>query len=247
MDKMLYLAMSGARQTLLAQSMAAHNLANATTTGFRADLADARSMPVFGPGEPSRVYAMTERPAIDFRPGSIVYTGNELDVAVKGEGWLAVQSPDGREAYTRAGDLRVTVYGQLETGAGHPVLGNGGPITIPPAEKLEIGVDGTISIRPVGQAANTLAEVDRIKLVQPANDTLIKGEDGLFRLKEGEALPPASAAVTLAPGALESSNVNAVDAMVRMIELSRQFDLHVKAMKTAEEDDAAATQLMRMS
>lgn len=238
--------MSGARQTLVGQTMAAHNLANATTTGFRADLADFRSMPLFGPGQPSRVYAMAERPTVDFRPGSIVFTGKETDLAINGEGFIAVQGPDGSEAYTRAGDLRVTTNGLLETGAGHLVLGNGGPISVPPATKLEIGVDGTISVVPVGQPANTLAEVDRIKLVKPALDTLEKGADGLFRLKNG-APPPADAIVRVVPGALESSNVNAVDAMVRMINLSRQFDLQVKAMKTAEDDDVAAAQILRMN
>jgi flagellar basal-body rod protein FlgF len=243
---MLYIAMSGARQTLVGQTMAAHNLANATTTGYRADLADFRSMPLFGPGQPSRVYAMAERPTVDFRSGSIVFTGNETDLAINGEGFIAVQGPDGTEAYTRAGDLRVTTNGLLETGAGHLVLGNGGPISVPPATKMEIGVDGTISIVPVGQPANALAEVDRIKLVKPALDTLEKGIDGLFRLKNG-APPPADAIVRVVPGALESSNVNAVDAMVRMINLSRQFDLQVKAMKTAEDDDAAAAQILRMN
>jgi flagellar basal-body rod protein FlgF len=246
MDRMLYLAMTGARQTLLAQNSAANNLANATSTGFRADLEQFRSMPVFGDGHPSRVYAMTERPGTDFSHGPIQHTGNELDIAVQGDGWIAVQAPDGSEAYTRAGDLHVTSNGLLETGAGHGVMGDGGPIAIPPAEKIEIGVDGTISIRPVGQAANALAALDRIKLVNPPLDSLVKGPDGLFRLADGQNAPP-DAFVKVTPGAVESSNVNSVSEMVDLINLARLFELQVKAMKTAEENEQSAVQLMRMA
>lgn len=246
MDRMLYLAMSGARQTLVAQASATHNLSNATTTGFRADLAQFRSMPVFGDGQPSRVYAMVERPGTDFRPGAIQETGNELDLAVHGHGWIAVQAADGSEAYTRAGDLRLTPNGLLETAAGQGVLGNAGPIAIPPSEKIEIAADGTISVRPVGQEASTLATVDRIKLVDPPLDALVKGPDGLFRTRAGEPLV-ADAYVRVTSGALEASNVNAIDAMVQMITLQRQFELQVKMMNTAQENDAAASQMMRMS
>ncbi len=246
MDKVLYVAMSGAGQTMLAQNVAAHNLANVTTAGFRADLSDFRSQPVFGPGHPSRVYSMEERPGIDFRPGSLQFTGNELDVAVNGDGWIAVQAADGTEAYTRAGDLSVTVSGQVKNGAGFAVLGSGGPIALPPAEKVEIGVDGTISIRQAGQPASTLTAADRIKLVNPPVDSLIKGADGLFRQRDGQAAA-ADANVRVSPGSVESSNVNAVDSMVRMIELSRKFDLQVKAMHTAEDDARATTELLRLN
>jgi len=245
MDRMLYLAMSGARQTLLAQTTATHNLANATTAGFRADLEQFRSMPVFGDGYPTRVYAMTERPGIDFSHGSILHTGNELDVAIQGDGWVAVQAPDGSEAYTRAGDLRLTSNGLLETGAGHPVIGNSGPIAVPPAEKIEIGVDGTISIRPVGQAASVLAAVDRIKLVNPPQESLVKGPDGLFRIADGLPSPP-DALVRVTTGSVESSNVNSVEAMVDLINLARLFELQIKAMQSAQENETSAAQLMRM-
>lgn len=246
MDRMLYLAMTGAKQMMTAQAVNTNNLANASTTGFKADLEQFRSMPVFGPGLPSRVYAMSERPGTDFTPGPINTTGRPLDVAVRGQGWMAVQAPDGTEAYTRAGDLRIDSNGLLVTGAGHPVLGDGGaPIAIPPAEKLEIGVDGTISIRPVGQEASTLAEVDRIKLVNPNYQDLSKGEDGLMRLANGE-LAPADAAVQLASGALEGSNVNTVEAMVNMIELARQYETQVKMMRAAKDNDEATSQMMRL-
>ena len=245
MDRMLYVAMTGAKQTLVAQAANAHNLANVATSGFRADLAAFRAMPVFGPGQATRVYAMAERPGVDFSAGVVSHTGRELDVAVQGEGWIAVQGRDGREAYTRAGDLRVTPNGQLTTGAGLPVLGNAGPIAIPQYEKLDIGADGTIAIRATGQAAAALATVDRIKLVNPPLEELRKGEDGLMRLRSGREAD-ADARVQLVSGSLEGSNVNAVDALVNMLTLQRQFEMQVKMMRTTEEADAAAAQVMRL-
>jgi flagellar basal-body rod protein FlgF len=245
MDHMIWLAMSGAKQTLAAQAAVTHNLANANTTGFRADFNVFRSQPVFGDGLPSRVYAQSERPGVDFETGSILQTRNDLDIAVNGRGFIAVIAPDGSEAYTRAGDLHLAAGGTLETAAGHAVLGNGGAIAIPPAESLAIGVDGTISIRPVGQDASTLAQVDRIRLVNPDTNDLVKGADGLFRMRDGGEAAP-DAAVRIVQGALESSNVNSVEALVAMISLQRQFELQVKAMRTAQEVDASATQMLRL-
>jgi flagellar basal-body rod protein FlgF len=246
MDRMLYIAMSGAKQTMLAQAVVSNNLANANSTAFRADLTAFRAMPVYGEGAPTRVYAMAERPATDVAPGVIQTTGRELDMAIEGEGWFAVQARDGNEAYTRAGDLRIAAGGMLVTGAGHPVLGNGGPIVIPAAEKIEIGVDGTISIQPVGQAASALAVVDRIKLVRPDAGELVKGDDGLMRSRKGTPFD-ADASVSLTSGALESSNVNTVEALVQQITLARQFELQVKLMRTAAENDASTTQMMKLS
>ena len=246
MDRMLYVAMSGAKQIELAQAANTHNLANVHTTGFRADLAAFRAMPVFGPGYPTRVYAMTERPGVDLSPGTLTSTGREMDVAVRGEGWMAVRTPDGGEAYTRRGDLRLGANGTLETGDGLAVLGNGGPIAIPPAEKIEIASDGTISIRPVGQSATALAVVDRIRLVKPEPGSLVKGQDGLMRLKEGSTAN-ADATVQLAAGSIESSNVNPVDALVNMITLARQFEAQIKLMRTASENDSVSAQTMRMT
>jgi flagellar basal-body rod protein FlgF len=246
MDRMLYVAMSGAKQISLAQSVNSNNLANATTDGFRADLAAFRSMPVFGPGAPTRVYAMMERPGVDITPGSINQTGNELDIAIKGDGWIAVQAPDGSEAYTRAGNLHIGEGGLLLTGRGVPVMGNGGPIALPQAEKVEIGNDGTISIRGIGQAANTLTTLDRIKLVKPDPQLLMKGADGLIRVKDNVPVDP-DASVTVVSGALEGSNVNAVEAMTNMITLARQYEAQVKAMKTVGEMSQTEDQLLSMS
>jgi len=246
MDRMLYVAMTGAQQALVAMASGSHNLANVSTTGFRADLSQFRAMPAFGEGYPSRVYAMNERPGIDFAPGAVQMTGRDLDVAVKGEGFIAVQAPDGGEAYTRAGDLRVSSAGLVETGAGHPVLGNGGPIALPPADKIEIGSDGTISFRPLGGDARALAVIDRIRLVNPPLEALVKDENGLLRLGDGATAEP-DAAVKLASGALETSNVNAVDALVDMIALARRFETQVRLMRVAEDNDAAAAELLRIT
>lgn len=247
MDRSLYIAMSGAKQTLLAQAANANNLANTQTTGFKSDLEQFRSRPLTGAGYPSRVYAMNEKPWLDFSPGATQTTGNDLDVAIKGEGYLAVQGADGKEAYSRAGDLRVTPEGVLETGAGLQVLGQDGPILIPPAEKLTIGGDGTISIIPLGAGnATTQVEVGRIKLVKVAPENLEKGNDGLLHSKDGNPVA-ASVDVALASGVLEGSNVNAITAMVDMIELARNFELQTKVMKSVDENAAAGTKLMQMS
>jgi flagellar basal-body rod protein FlgF len=244
MDRFLYVSMSGAKETLRAQTVNNHNLANASTTGFRADLSAFQSRAVAGSGYASRAYATNATIGWDSTQGALMSTGRDLDVGVQGPGWIAVQGPDGREAYTRAGDLRVDPTGVLMNGAGQTVLGEGGPISVPPNTSLLIGADGTISIVPVGQGPETTSQVGRIKLVNPPAETLVRGDDGLFRTADGtDAAPDAS--VRVATGVLESSNVNVADAMVNMIELSRHFDLQVKAMRTAEENAAAAAQLLK--
>lgn len=245
MDKSLYISMTGASQNALAQRSHANNLANLTTTGFRRDFEQARSMPVFGDGYATRAYAMTERPGTDLSSGTMIETGRELDVAVQGEGWIAVQAPDGSEAYTRAGSLNIDAFGILRTSGGLPVLGNGGPIAIPPAEKIEIGSDGTISIRALGEGPAVMAEVDRIKLVNPPATALEKGEDGLMHTQAGEEL--ADGAVQVATGFLEGSNVNAVEEMTAMLSLARQFELHIKMMRTADENAQVTDRILQMS
>lgn len=245
MDRMLYISMNAAQHTMLAQATNANNLANVNTTGFRSDLDQFRSMPVFGEGMPSRVYAQTERPATDYQHGSMQSTGRELDIAVQGDGFIAVQGKDGREGYTRAGDLHITETGQLLTGTGLAVMGEGGPIAIPPAEKIEIGSDGTISIRPVGEASNALAVLDRIKLVKPDLKEAFKDNDGLIRLRDGSDAP-LDAEVKVVSGTLEGSNVNAVDALVNMIQLQRQYEMQVKMMKTANDNSASSARLLQL-
>ena len=246
MDRSLYIAMSGAKQTLLAQASNANNLANSQTTGFKSDFEQIRAMPVFGPGYPSRVYAMTERPGSDFSAGPIQTTGNDLDVAIKGDGWFAVEGENGKEAYTRSGDLRITPEGRLETGSGRAIYGDDGPIVIPAAEKIDIGSDGTISIIPLGEKETTVAVVGRIKMVKPSLDNLEKLNDGLMYTKDGSVLA-ANADVNLVQGALEGSNVNAVSALVEMIELARNFELQTKVMKNVDDNAGVSAKLMQMA
>jgi flagellar basal-body rod protein FlgF len=247
MDRMLYVAMSGASQTLAGQAVNANNLANASTTGFRADLLNFVRYDLQGPGYPTRIYSLADHTNVDGTPGSKLETGNDMDVAIDGDGWIAVQAPDGSEAYTRAGNLKISANGTLITGAGHPVKGDSGSaIAIPPAEKVDIGTDGSITIRPLGQSASALSVVDRIKLVKIDAADLVKGDDGLLRRRTGGPAPTDST-VRLTTGALESSNVNGVEAMVNMIALSRQFEMQIKMMKTAEDNDKASQQLMQIS
>ena len=245
MDRMLYISMNAAQQTMLSQAANTNNLTNVNTTGFRADFEQFRSMPVFGEGLPSRVYSMSERPQTDYQTGTIQSTGRELDISVQGEGFIAVQGKDGREGYTRAGDLHVMESGQLVTGTGLAVMGEGGPIAIPPSEKIEIGSDGTISIRALGEPSNALAVLDRIKLVKPDLKEVFKDSDGLMRMQDGSNAPLDST-IKVASGTLETSNVNAVGALVNMIELQRQYELQIKMMKSADDNGAASARLLQM-
>lgn len=245
MDHMIYVAMSGAKETLIAQANNSNNLANVNTTGFMEDLNQFRSMPVFGQGYPTRVYALDERPDINFEKGAEQATGNPLDLVVKGDGFFAVQASDGSEAYTRRGDLKVDANGLVTNGEGLPLLGNSGPIALPPFERIEVAPDGTITILPEGAKPDALAIIDRIKMVNPPIDQLTKGDDGLMRRRDGKPVQ-ADADISLASGAIESSNVNVADALVNMIELSRKFEMQVKMMKTSEDLDSASASLMRL-
>jgi flagellar basal-body rod protein FlgF len=246
MDRLIYTAMNGAKQIMLQQANNNHNLANVNTTGFRADLDAFKNLPMKGPGYESRVYSQEQSVGVDQSPGSLMQTGRALDVAVQGEGFIAVQAKDGSEVYTRAGNLRIGSGGMLETATGELVLGSGGIISLPPYEKLEIGTDGTVSVRPLGQTASTLAAVDQIKLVKPEIENLIKREDGLLQHKDNVPQAP-DTEIKLVSGALESSNVNAVDALVNMIELSRLYELNIKMMESADATDRASATLMRLN
>ena len=246
MDKYLYVAMTGASQNALAQKAHANNLANISTNGFQRDLEQARSMPVFGDSFPARAFALSERPATDFTPGALVQTGRDLDVAVSGDGWLAVQAPDGSEAYARTASMNVDALGILRAGNGMPIMGNAGPIAVPPQQQIEVGEDGTISVRAMGEGPRVMAEVDRIKLVQPDLKNMTKGQDGLIHTVNGQPAP-ADANVRVTSGFLEASNVNAVEEMTSVLALSKQFELHIKMMNTAKEDDQAMTRVLSIS
>ena len=246
MDRMIFIAMNGAQDIMKAQSINANNLANASTTGFKADFHTTLSQQVYGPGHPSRVYSSVTDSETDFSQGSVISTGRDLDLAINGQGWLAVQAADGKEAYTRAGDLRLDNVGRLTTGAGNVVLGNGGPISLPAYEKISIGGDGTISIQPIGQPVNSLAVIDRIKLINPEKAQLQKGNDGLMHMRAGKSAAE-DAGVQIVSGSLEASNVSTVSSLVEMIELARSYETSVKLMQSAEEYDRAAAEIMKMS
>ena len=248
MDRLIYTAMSGAKQVFLQQAGVAQNLANATTTGYRAMEHRFRAVPVLGEGAPTRAFAADASVANVFDQGPMTVTGRPLDVAVQGAGWIAVQGGDGREAYTRSGNLRTDANGVLQTSGGLNVLGEGGPIALPPDNNIAIGADGTVSSIPrVGAGAiNNANVVGRIKLVNPPESEMVRGDDGLFRTQNG--LPAlADENVKLTPEALEGSNANPVDAMVRMISLARQFEMQIKMLQTADANARTATQLLTMN
>jgi len=246
MDRLIYVAMTGVKHTLGRQAASANNLANAVTTGYRAETHAHRAVPVYGEGAPTRAFVVDSSAGSDFRPGPIQQTGRELDIAVHGSGWIALETEDGSEAYTRAGNLEVSANGLLRTRGGLNVLGDGGPISIPPDNAVAIAKDGTVSSMPSGSQANALAVVGRIKLVNPPESDLVRGPDGLFRLREG-ATADADAAVTLTSGALEASNVNVVEALIDMISLARQFEMQVKLLENAESNSREASQLLTLN
>ena len=239
MDRLIYLAMSGAKATMQRQDTLANNLANASTTGFRAEMQAFRAVPVRGDGASTRVYALESTIGYDAQSGVVQATGRNLDVAMKGNAWLAVQSLDGTEAYTRAGVLEVNAEGQLVTPSGLPVLGDGGPITLPANATVEIASDGTVSAT-VGNGKPQ--PVGRLKLVTP-EAPMNRGPDGLFRGAEGADLD-ADPTARLQSGALEGSNVSAVETMVAMISAARQFEQQMKMLQSAEQKEQAATKLL---
>lgn len=246
MDKLVYVAMAGASNMMTAQTTHSNNLANVDTQGFKADYVQARSMPIFGETYPTRVFAETENPATNFEAGVMKQTENPLDIAIQGDGFFTVVDDQGQEAFTRGGGFMVDVNGFLRTQAGQVVMGNAGPMIIPPYETIEIGVDGGVSIRPLGQGAETIAEIDRIKLVNPELGVINKGLDGLFRRKDGLYEPPAGE-VQVQAGFLEGSNVNPVHSLLSILSLSRQFEMNMKVMKAAEEMDQSTDGLIRAS
>jgi flagellar basal-body rod protein FlgF len=246
MDRSVYISMTGATQTMRAQDAVSHDLANASTVGFKSELSAFQSMPVLGDGAATRINAVAQGIGKDYSPGTIQQTGRSLDIAVKGSGWIAVQAADGSEAYTRAGDLQLGSDGSLTDGRGNPVLGTAGPINVPDSAKISIGSDGTISTVPMGQGPNTIAAVGQIKLVNPDPTQLSEGSDGLMHLADGSDAD-ADPSVSLAAGALEASNVNPSSELVKMISLSRQYEMQVRSIKTAEDDSDDSMKLLQTS
>jgi len=248
---MIYIAMSGARETLANQAVVSNNLANVSTSGFRAQLAVMRNVPVLGDGLlPTRVATAAATPTSDWSQGPLMHTGRELDVAIDGPGWFAVQDGAGAEAYTRRGDLRSDGNGLLYSGT-HPLLGDdGAPLVVPLGAQLFIGTDGTLSVIGQGQEPDAMAEIGRIKLVDPGAETLLRGDDGLFRpapAADGlpRALPPADT-ISLVTGALEGSNVSAVEGMVALIDNARRYEMQLKAIETADENAQRGNSLLSL-
>jgi flagellar basal-body rod protein FlgF len=246
MDRLIYIAMNGAKHTLEQQAVVSANLANALTAGFKSAVSAFRALPVVGEGANTRTFVVDTSVGSDFRSGPMDLTGRALDVAVRTEGWIAVQGRDGREAYTRAGDLQISATGLLQTRSGFNVLGEGGPITVPPNSEVTIGGDGTVSTVPTDTTPNAVNIVGRIKLVNPPEAQLERGLDGLFRLSTGQPAP-ADASVQLASGVLEGSNVSMVEALVDMIAHARQYETQIKLLQTAEQNAAGWSQVMNIS
>jgi len=241
MDRMIYLSMSGAKATMQRQDTLANNLANVATPGFRAELQAFRAVPVQGSGASTRVFALETTTGYDATPGSITSTGRNLDVAAKGNAWLTVQALDGTEAYTRGGSLEIASDGTLTTRSGLPVMGDGGPLQVPPNSAVSIGADGTVSAKGT-DGKNT--SIGKLKLVTP-EAPLKRGEDGLFRGADGDLSADDTARVQ--DGALEGSNVSSVESMVAMISAARQFEAQMKMIQTAEADEKSASQLLTAS
>ena len=246
MDRLIYTAMTGAKQAFLQQSGVAHNLANASTVGYRALEHKFRAVPVQGEGAPTRAFVVDASVADVFDQGPLMATGRPLDVAVQGAGWIAVEGANGQEAYTRAGNLQINANGQLQTSSGLNVLSDGGPIGIPPDNSVTISPDGTVSTVPLFGSPNNVNVVGRIKLVNPPENALVRGDDGLFRTRNG-APADVDENVKLASETLEGSNVNPVDAMVSMISLARQFEMQIKMLQTADSNAGKANQILSMN
>ena len=246
MDRMIYTAMTGAKHILEQQATTAHNLANVTSTGFKAQVDSFRAVPVLSTGLPTRAFVVDATVGADFNPGALQQTGRDLDVAVQGNCWLVVQRADGSEGYTRNGSLKISENGVLQTANGLTVMGDGGPISIPPDITISIGKDGTISSVSNSTLPGPSNALGRLKLVNPEESNLKRADDGLFVTKNGTPAE-ADANVQVVNGALESSNVNVVDAMVTMISLARQFEMQMKLVQSAENNANKASQLLNMS
>lgn len=246
MDRFIYTAMTGASQTLSRQASVAHNLANVSTPAYRAEEHRLRAVQVQSKNTPAalptRAFVVDASTHTDYTAGPMMFTGRQLDVALQGRGWIAVTAPDGTEAYTRNGNLQLDVNGVLQTKNGLPVVGDGGPIAVPPDQKIEIGRDGSVSVIPQ-TGLQTTSAVGRIKLVNPADADLERRPDGLFGLRAG-GVSPVDETVRIGTGLLEGSNVNSVEQMVSMISLARQFEMQTKMITTAETNDRSAMQLL---
>ena len=247
MDRLIYVGMTAAKHTMAQLAATTQNIANVHTSGFKADVNVFSAIPVSGPGNPTREFVVNSIAGSDFSRGTITQTGNPLDLAIAGDGWFAVQMPDNSTAYTRDGSFRIDPNGQLQTASGLPVMGENGTITIPPGTDVTIGKDGTISTVPSGSTPKEAVTIlGRIMLVNPGDANLVKGQDNLFRTKDGKPAQPDST-VQVMSGSLESSNVNMIESMINIINLSRAFEMHMKLLQSAESDSSKAAELLNIN
>jgi flagellar basal-body rod protein FlgF len=246
MDQMIYTAMSGAKHILEQQATTAHNLANASSTGFKAQIDSFRAVPIVSEGLATRAFVVDATISADFNPGPIQTTNRELDVAIQGKGWLEVQRTDGSSGYTRNGSLKLSANGQLQTASGLTVMGDGGPISIPPDVTISIAKDGTISSVSNNTLPGPSNNLGRLKLVNPPEQQMVRANDGLFTTKDGKPAE-VDTSIALVGGALEGSNVNVIDAMVNMISLAREFETQMKLLQNAENNDNKAGQLLNLN
>ncbi len=246
MDRVAYIAAGGAARALEQQSVVSNNLANVSTNGFRAQLAQFRAVPFVGEGQATRVGTVVATPGADLTPGPLEVTDRALDVAINGQGWFAVQTPQG-EAYTRAGNFRVGATGMLETASGLPVLSDQDqPIAVPENTRISFAQDGSIVMLIEGQSEGNVV-LGRLKLVNPPPATLVRGDDGLFRgdpAAGGQAVAQPDPAVRIVAGALEGSNVNPAASMVSLLETSRLFEMQMRAIQFASTNAERANQLL---
>lgn len=240
----LYVAMTKVSESMRAQAVRVNNLANGSTPGFRAALAGERSMPLYGDGFPSTVFVGAETSGYDFSPGMIQHTNNSLDVAINGSGWIAVQGEDGVEGYTRRGDLRID-NGMLVNGAGQQILGDSGPIYIPPAKEINIAEDGSVKVMPLTGGTTTIV-AGKIKLVNPDSKMLVKKEDGLF-VKNDATLAEIDPSVKVEAGGFELSNVKSVSEMIDIIDSARMLEMALKITEQYEENAKTSEQLLQVS
>lgn len=243
MDRMIYVGMTGAKQSMEQQAAIANNIANVSTPGFRAQINHFRAVPVVGAEMQTRAAVISATAGSDMRAGPLMQTGRPLDVAIMGEGWLAVQLPEGGEAYTRFGSLQVGPDGQITTMESRALIGDGGPVVVPPGAQVMVGADGSISAGVPGDAKG-MSTVGRLKLVNPDMRDMLRRDDGLFYMADGNALPQAAPGVHIVSGALEGSNVNAVEAMVSMISNARRYEMQMKTLQTAEANAQQADKLL---
>jgi flagellar basal-body rod protein FlgF len=231
-QQLFYLVMAGLDATMDRVTAATNNLANRGTAAFKAQKPVFQAMPLYGQGMPDRVIVAATEEGADFRSGAIQKTGRDLDVAVKGPGWLIVQAPDGNPALSRNGSLAISSGGILQNSEGHVVLGEGfSPIVLPALQSITIGDDGTVSGVLLGQSPDQITALNRVMLANPPTGELQRRADGLF---EDQAAPPQpDSQVRLQVGALEDSNADTVSMMMNMIENTRIFQMQTEMVRMA--------------